>query len=280
MNGWDKRMTINEERTFADFGYVSSDLSHASHKKIWVICNDCGEERVVEKYQCRDLCKSCSVSGKNHADMSGKNNPMFGRTGDKSPHFGKHLTEETKQKISKSRKGEKNPMYGKTGKDSPMFGRHHTEESKEKIRESHIGTVTSEETKEKLRISSTGKLHTKETKERISKSRLGKNNPNWNPNLSNKDRQHTRNYPEYYKWRTSIFERDNYTCQICNKVGTILNAHHFESYANNLELRVIVSNGVTLCKSCHDNFHKKYGRGNNTKEQYIEFKGSYKNEYC
>lgn len=38
-------------------------------------------------------------------------------------HKGKIISEETKNKISKSVSGKNNPMYGKRGKKSPMFGR-------------------------------------------------------------------------------------------------------------------------------------------------------------
>ena len=65
----------------------------------------------------------------NHADVSGKNNPMYGRRGKLNPntgrlvsqatrerigtaHRGKKVSIETRRKISESRKGEKNPMFG------------------------------------------------------------------------------------------------------------------------------------------------------------------------
>lgn len=35
-----------------------------------------------------------------------------------------------------------------------------------------------------------------------------------------------------------------------------------------------VTNGITLCKSCHTNFHVKYGQGDNTKEQFEEWMGN------
>ena len=41
--------------------------------------------------------------------------------GDKHPMFGKHHTEESKRKMSKSRKGEKNHMYGMNGDKNPKF---------------------------------------------------------------------------------------------------------------------------------------------------------------
>ena len=59
---------------------------------------------------------------KNHADISGENNPMFG----------KHHSEETKRKIIENR----NTL---SGKDHPNYGKHLSEETKQKISESHKG---------------------------------------------------------------------------------------------------------------------------------------------
>jgi 5-methylcytosine-specific restriction endonuclease McrA len=58
------------------------------------------------------------------------------------------------------------------------------------------------------------------------------------------------------EWRKKIYERDNYTCQICNdrsKRGhpVILNAHHIKSFAEYPEERYDINNGMTLCRDCH-----------------------------
>jgi len=63
--------------------------------------------------------------------------------------IGKTASEETKQKMSESRKGEKNPMFGKTKELSPMFGKtgdkHHS-----------FGKKDSERTKQKKSIARIG----------------------------------------------------------------------------------------------------------------------------
>ena len=53
--------------------------------------------------------------------------------GENHPMYGKHLSEETKKKLSESQKGENSPMYGK----------HLSEETKKKLSESHKGKTSS-----------------------------------------------------------------------------------------------------------------------------------------
>jgi hypothetical protein len=81
---------------------------------------------------------------------------------------------------------------------------------------------------------------------------------------------------EYKDWRTSVYERDDYTCQCCGVRGGRLNAHHINQFADYPELRYDVNNGITLCVKCHDatekdSFHNIYGTHNTTSSQLREY---------
>jgi len=65
---------------------------------------------------------------------------------------------------------------------------------------------------------------------------------------------------KYKNWRTAVFTRDSFTCQICKQVGIDLEAHHIKGWIKYPRLRFNISNGITLCKECHKLVHKLYGR--------------------
>lgn len=56
---------------------------------------------------------------------------------------------------------------------------------------------------------------------------------------------------KYKKWRRKVFERDDYTCQICAIRGGDLEAHHKKRWAEYPKLRYKINNGITLCVICH-----------------------------
>lgn len=88
---------------------------------------------------------------------------------------------------------------------------------------------------------------------------FGKNHPNWNPNKTLEEKERNRDTLMYRKWRNSIYERDEYTCQKCQVVGARLNAHHVYQWDRMTGTRYWKSNGITLCNKCHNRFHKENG---------------------
>lgn len=85
------------------------------------------------------------------------------------------------------------------------------------------------------------------------KLRIGEKAYNWKGGITKK-RNKEYHSEKYKAWRKAVFERDNYTCQNCGKKGghKNLQAHHIKEWTNYPELRYDVSNGQTLCKSCHN----------------------------
>lgn len=124
-------------------------------------------------------------------------------------------------------------------------------------------------------------MQTKEYRDKCRISKLGDKNPNYNPNLTDKERELNNNdkrEDEYKYWRRKVYERDCFTCQITGKksIGN-MNAHHLDGYHWCEGKRFDISNGVTLCKEIHKLFHMFYGIKYNTKEQFEEFKQRYLN---
>lgn len=80
-----------------------------------------------------------------------------------------------------------------------------------------------------------------------------------------------RNSINYITWRNSVFNRDNKTCQECGNKHD-LNAHHIKSFSSIIKENNIMeyeqginclalwdlSNGITLCNSCHNKLPGHY----------------------
>lgn len=97
--------------------------------------------------------------------------------------------------------------------------------------------------------------HSQDARDKISKHqrenpRRGEDNWNWKGG-THSERSRAMGRYEYKEWRSAVFARDNFTCQICNRYGGHLHADHIETWAENPALRYEVENGRTVCRACH-----------------------------
>lgn len=156
----------------------------------------------------------------------------------------KPLTEETKKKISEKLKGRKSWNKGK------------------KLSEEHRKKLS--ETKKKM--AKEGKLKNIFTSENgmgreKTYFKKGSLHPNWQGGITPYPYK-LRKTLAWGRWRKSVFERDNYTCQDCgihsgNGKTIYLEPHHIIPLFKKPELAFDLNNGKTLCKGCH----KKYLKG-------------------
>lgn len=191
-------------------------------------------------------------------------------------------TPEVIKKISEALKGDRNPMKKLEVRkkiSEALKGRKLSEETRKKISKFLKGKKLSEDTKRKLSEImkrkkiipwNKGKYLSKEIKKKMSEAHKGERAPAWKGGVTPINKR-IRQGLEFRLWRKAIFERDNFTCQRCKQKGGRLHPHHIFNFADYPEMRFAIDNGITLCDRCHNEFHKKYGKKNNTKEQLEEF---------
>lgn len=127
------------------------------------------------------------------------------------------------------------------------IGTHLSEEAKKKISLAHKGKKLSLEHIEKLRLFHLG--HKPWNKDKPYLSIKGKNHWNWKGGTT------SQNNMDRVKFRRTIqkqvFERDNYTCQLCGQKSGNLQVDHIQSWKDYVELRFSIANCRTLCMDCH-----------------------------
>ena len=116
------------------------------------------------------------------------------------------------------------------------------------------------ERKERMRQIGKNRIYTQEDRLKASKRFSGAKHPQWKGGITPINKRIRAGFL-YKQWRKAVFERDNYTCQMCEKrsrkgMNIYLHPHHIKSFAKYPELRFEVSNGITLCKDCHLQLHK------------------------
>ena len=182
----------------------------------------------------------------------------------------------------KSREFKKHQSESMSGYKNPFFGKKHSQETKDRISILAKARILTVEQREKISKALKGRKMSKDHKSKIGSSLMGhigygkgchlsfahrkkiglansgSKSSFWRGGVSDLKRLR-REKIEYKEWRNKIFERDNYTCQICLRKGGILNADHIRPIVFYPELIHEVTNGRTLCVSCHRQT-ETYGR--------------------
>lgn len=277
------------------------DYSHTTkgRKKMYLCKCECGVEKVLDKQNVkRGLSKSCGCSKYENKDLTGK---KFGKlkvlklTGERK--HGNRMWEclcdcgnisivsSSRLNLGKSKSCGCFSFLDLTGE---TFGRLKVGKSlgvKEYGKQFFSCQCICGKTKEVYgarlvngNVKSCGCLKKDAAVENIKKSHKvnkGVEHYNFNKNITNEERTAMRyeiGREDRRKWRKAIYERDDYSCVICNKRGGKINAHHLNGFNWDTDGRYDVENGVTLCNSHHLEFHSAYGYGDNTKEQFEDFK--------
>lgn len=96
------------------------------------------------------------------------------------------------------------------------------------------------------------------TRKKLRQANLGSKRWNWKGGIT-PDRVRLRISLDMKLAREACFKRDDYTCRDCGQRGGKLNAHHIWPFQSYPELKFEVSNLLTMCKRCHDAFHRAAG---------------------
>lgn len=175
-------------------------------------------------------------------------------------------TEEWKKILSERWKGNK-VNIGRIQKNETI------EKRAAKLRgKKYPGRLLSEEHKKKIGLSKTGKKRkpfSSEWKANIGKSHIGLSvgakGSNWKGGITPL-RKLIRDHFKTRQWRSDVFQRDDYTCQICLEKGGKLQADHypksFKQIFNDNNIKDLIqaveceefwnlNNGRTLCYECH-----------------------------
>lgn len=180
---------------------------------------------------------------------------------------GKKLSTETRLKISSSKKGTVIPRYVIEKARLTNLGRKQSIEEITRRVTKNTGKKRSQYTKDKMSLAHKDKKKPWVTGHPGLK---GSASPNWKGGVVSQNKL-IRSGANFKIWRELVYQRDNWTCQKCLKIGSDLNPHHIMNFSNNIKIRFDVNNGITFCRTCHYQFHKNYGFNNNNYSQVMNF---------
>lgn len=92
-------------------------------------------------------------------------------------------------------------------------------------------------------------LGKKRTPYKMKNPRFGEKAAHWKGGITTKDKLEREKFRR--EMQKLIFERDDYTCQMCGIKGQKMQVDHIQSWADYVELRFSMDNCRTLCMDCH-----------------------------
>jgi len=246
---------FNRQRTLEKFGY-DLDLSVRRRTQAeFEATNGINKKDLIVI----DNCPSCGVEREIQLRAS-KKNALCPKCFHNLPSTILAKQNQTKVKSEEHKQRMKDNHWSKNGYESAFKGKHHTEEVKEFIKNAANNQWINETEEEKLN------RHIK-----ISCTKRGIPVEDFD-GFSSPENTRIRQSPEGRLWTYDVLAKSNFTCDKCQARGGSLVAHHLNGFNSFPDQRLLPENGICLCEDCHEEFHEKYGRGDNTVKQYEEFK--------
>jgi hypothetical protein len=245
---------FNRIRTKEVFGY-DLDLTKRRRTKVEIAStNDVNKKDLTVI----DNCPLCNIERQIKLRQSRKNAPCS-KCFHNSPEMVLAKQNQTKIKSEETKQKMKENHWSKNGGVSAFKGKQHTEEAKAILKKKTKDYYDSKEYDEYK-----GRY--------IKGSCTQRNIPLEDFNgFSAPEGTRIRQSAKGKAWTYDVLAKANFTCDKCKQRGGKLQAHHLNSFNSFPDQRFDTNNGVCLCESCHDLFHSKYGRGNNTADQYSDF---------
>lgn len=95
------------------------------------------------------------------------------------------------------------------------------------------------------------------------KTMVGDKHPHWDPTLTEEDRARNRlgcaDQVSMQRINKQVRDRDGKVCFLCKERRGRLEVHHLEPWKTCRRLRFDPRNLITLCKTCHRDFHELHG---------------------
>lgn len=238
-----------------------NNLGRGSTKRVLCRCDDCGCERLVVRYKLTQrggeyrACQRCAVRRSGRArlgktvDAAGRANMVAGWVGRRasSPHgaaSAKALVMTACAVCGQEKERRVDAVRRWNGSCRTCANREVAERPEVKAARRRSGLAFME------------RFGPKALRQRVKSENLrrGPDNNLWRGGVT-PEHAKQRSSHAMQKWRLAVFQRDNYTCQMCSQRGGDLHADHIEPFALHPALRFEPANGRALCVPCH----RKYG---------------------